>query len=858
MLMFKKYNNTINPKKRFNPVSIVVLLITVLVISLTIGFSAMHSSFDIASLSSIVRINKDIRITKIALDNATNGAISNWEEYNVTNISTNVDMPQDSSTITFEVDVTNLGNIEMGLFEITGLPSNMEYSISNYNVKDMLCDYLDPSTCKLGSVSKLLITLSYKDNMFDSSTTNYNMKLDFDFRRFYTISYFNLNDTNLPTHVLEGDNLDFSLNTPYPNRVHFTGTNNGTYNSQTGRVNITNVRDDITISYLTMSYFVAYDGLDGNMFDIFPMANITSFQRNTSLSLSDVQAKVNNNTAYVISTPSNDENYPSNYEVYGWVENNKFYWWSESNLVYYHPNTLGAFRLMTNLASVDLTGTNTSLVRNFSHWFDKDAKLVTLTGRINTSGVVLEYNPNFNYGNDQDENASSGLGLTYMFNDCKILTAIDTSEITTTNSSDLKRMFGGCAKLTTLDVSHFDTSNAKSMYWMFRKNERLTELDLRNFDTSNVESMFGMFVNASGLETLYLGQNFNTSKVKQFNRMFEGTNNLKTIYAYNDFQTNSKVTDSNMFSNAKNLVGSAGALDETVYDGSHTNISYAKLAQNGVKGYLTPYDSSVYYTIEYDLDGGAATNPTRYNENTRTFTLNYPEKIGYTFIGWTGSNGETPQENVTIEQGSSGNRSYVAHYQENTVDMFPKVFSIEGSCNFNGSTTNITGETCVNDLDGTVYTNSTYIDTGIQLYSSENLFKDFEIYFEISNYNPSNQETMANGNKQNTIMNTKAESSGYPGIVVRKSNNNIELKSFDKSVNTLYTNVSSYKIVRINKKIYYSINGGDLTLLNDNSTFNSPFNLSVWFGASRDGSGNVFRHSKCTLSNIYIKLGTYS
>ena len=858
MQLFRKYKNRVDKRRKMNPVTIVALLLTVLVLSLTIGFSAMHSSLDIGSLSAIVRINKDIRVTNVTLDSTTSSAVSNWEEYNVTSISSNVDLPNANSTISFEVEVTNLGNIEMGIFDISGLPNNLDYSISGYNLKNMLCDDSDSSTCKLGSVSTFTITLSYKNGMYNSSSTNYNVKLDFDFRRFYTISYVNLNYANLPTTAIEGSDISFTLNIPYPDRVHFDGTSTGSYNSSTGAVSITNIIDDITISYLTMSYFAAYDGSSGEIFNEFTSPTITSFSRNTSLTSSQIQAMVNNNTAYVISTPSNDANYPSNYEVYGWVDNNHFYWWSEANVVYFHPNTLGAFRLMTELTSVDLNGTNTSLVRNFSHWFDKDSKLRTISGRINTSGLVLEYNNSFNYGNDRDENASGGTGLAFMFNDCKALTGIDLTEVDTSNAGDLKRMFGGCNNITSLDVSHFDTSKAKSMYWMFRKMEKLTELDIRNFDTSLVENMTGMFVNTNAMTKLYLGANFNTSRVKRFNYMFSSMVNLKTIYAYSDFQTNSMTDSNSMFSNTTKVIGSANTIDATPYDSNYTNYTYARLAQNNVKGYFTPYHNSNAYTITYVLDGGTHENPTTYYEDTRTFTLENPRKIGYTFIGWTGSNGEIPELTVTIPTGSTGDRTYIANYEENVVDVFPKVFSIEGSCNFNGSLNNITGATCVNDLDGTVYTNSTYIDTGIQLYNSENLFKDFEIYFEISNYNPSNQETMANGNKQNTIMNTKAESSGYPGIVVRKSNNNIELKSFDKSVNTLYTNVSSYKIVRINKKIYYSINGGDLTLLNDNSTFNSPFNLSVWFGASKDGSGNVFRHSKCTLSNIYIKLGTYS
>ena len=405
---------------------------------------------------------------------------------------------------------------------------------------------------------------------------------------------------------------------------------------------------------------------------------------------------------------------------------------------------------MTELTSVDLTGIDTSLVRNFSHWFDKDAKLVTLTGSIDTSGLVLEYNPTFNYANDLDENGSSETGLTYMFNDCKSLTAIDLSLFDTSNAGDMKRMFGGCTKITSLDVSGFDTSNAKSMYWMFRNMGQIKEIDIRNFNTSKVENMTGMFVSDISCKKIYLGQNFDTSKVKVSNYMFANMSSLQTIYSYSDFNRSSLTSSTNMFNNSTHLVGSANTLDATTYSSSHTNADYAKLAQNGVSGYYTPYNSTVYYTITYDLDGGAASNPTIYYENTRTFTLNAPEKIGYTFLGWTGSNGNTPQLEVTIEEGSTGNKHFIANYQENTVDLFPKVFSISGSCNFNGSNANITGSTCVSDLeDATDFTTGTYIDTGIQLYNSENLTKDFEIYFELSNYNPSEQETMANGNKQN-------------------------------------------------------------------------------------------------------------
>ncbi|MCH5343691.1 MAG: InlB B-repeat-containing protein, partial [Acetatifactor sp.] len=73
------------------------------------------------------------------------------------------------------------------------------------------------------------------------------------------------------------------------------------------------------------------------------------------------------------------------------------------------------------------------------------------------------------------------------------------------------------------------------------------------------------------------------------------------------------------------------------------------------------------YKITYDLDGGQVTgNPTTYTEDTDTFTLNNPTKTGYTFTGWTGSNGNTPELTVTIVKGTTGDLSYTANWSKET------------------------------------------------------------------------------------------------------------------------------------------------------------------------------------------------
>lgn len=90
----------------------------------------------------------------------------------------------------------------------------------------------------------------------------------------------------------------------------------------------------------------------------------------------------------------------------------------------------------------------------------------------------------------------------------------------------------------------------------------------------------------------------------------------------------------------------------SIYQGSIGNRTYTAT--------WTP----VNYTISYDLNGGAVTvsNPTSYNIETPTFTLNNPVRLGYVFVGWTGSNGTTPQKAVSVYKGSTGNKSYKANW----------------------------------------------------------------------------------------------------------------------------------------------------------------------------------------------------
>ena len=104
--------------------------------------------------------------------------------------------------------------------------------------------------------------------------------------------------------------------------------------------------------------------------------------------------------------------------------------------------------------------------------------------------------------------------------------------------------------------------------------------------------------------------------------------------------------------------------DSTVYQGSSSSETTANTSS--VNCYVKAIWSLDNYSIGYNLNGGSISGQkTSYNVTTENFTLPTPTRTGYTFTGWTGSNGSTPQKSVTIAKGSTGNKSYTANWSVN-------------------------------------------------------------------------------------------------------------------------------------------------------------------------------------------------
>ena len=200
----------------------------------------------------------------------------------------------------------------------------------------------------------------------------------------------------------------------------------------------------------------------------------------------------------------------------------------------------GMFLGCSNLASLDVSGLDTSNVTSMGSMFSGCSSLTSL----DVSGLDINNVTN----------------MRSMFSGCSSLTSLDVSGLDTSNVTSMGGMFSGCSSLTSLDVSGLDTSNVTDMGGMFSWCSNLTSLDVSSFDTSNVvdnidtdyAAMAGMFSGCSRLTNLDVS-GFNISKINNLNEMFSDCSSLISLDV-SGFNT-SKITNlSEIFSGCSSLV----------------------------------------------------------------------------------------------------------------------------------------------------------------------------------------------------------------------------------------------------------------------------------------------------------------
>ena len=213
---------------------LIFILLSVFYIQ-TIAYSALSATLNITG-DAVARVAADVRITGFRIASTTNNGVSNYEEFGKNHIITGLQLPSRNATVTYYVEITNYGSSDVGIYSISGLPSNLTYSIKNYTLKNKICD----DTGKCNGMIKKTYEITLKTSIYTWTGYTGDVKLNFDFRVIHKVTYEGITNNNYPTGVIDGDSLKITFRENL-NRVLITsnGTQLGYYSTVTNGQTIT-------------------------------------------------------------------------------------------------------------------------------------------------------------------------------------------------------------------------------------------------------------------------------------------------------------------------------------------------------------------------------------------------------------------------------------------------------------------------------------------------------------------------------------------------------------------------------------------------------------------------------------------
>lgn len=281
---------------------IISYAILIFVICLSIGFSAFSNQLNVKDIIASVRVSADIRITSVNLSEAYSEAYSTSLNYNKTNINGTAILPNEDSYIDYVINITNLGKVEMGIKEITLNNDNLDYELIDYNLGDKLCVIEEEtSKCTLGIEKQIIVRVKWKDGSYDSSNTENNFVLDFNFQNYQKVYIEDTTAQNIvdcPSEVINTSDLTFGYTgEKFDIRIYMGSKRINDYTFENGLVTIKNVTDPVYIKYI--SYNIENGSFEtptiNSSYSYVSSEKVVSWNT-TSISNQIEVAKINNNT----------------------------------------------------------------------------------------------------------------------------------------------------------------------------------------------------------------------------------------------------------------------------------------------------------------------------------------------------------------------------------------------------------------------------------------------------------------------------------------------------------------------------------------------------------------------------------
>ena len=435
--------------KKFN-FSFLILILILSFCFQTIVFCILNSTITIKG-DAYARVNADVRITDFKIKSVSN-SVSNYNEFNKNEITMGITLNNNTSSVVYSVEVSNYNSNNIGIYSISGLPTGLSYSISNYTVgSDSLINGIGSKTFEL--------TIS-------GNPGNYDISLDFDFRNIYSITYTGISNSNFPSSVMNGENLDLTFSEPVPFNlvVYIDSVRSKNYTYENGKLYIENITGNVKIEYIEKVIFQ-------NLYEVPDFYNDEYREQVKTLRFVNyVDIPTDALAVYDVS-----ENVDGS--VTAWIDRDLNMYVGSDWKIYSRYLMERTFINMTSLEYVFFDNFDGSRTTFYNATFENCTSLMSVDmSMLNFSNVTQSFR---------------------VFYNCKNLEYVNLGGFNALPSIQAYEMFYGCSKLKSVDLSkmQLSTTTNVNLFQMFKNSSSLETIDIRNFDFSKVTGYYHMLYN---------------------------------------------------------------------------------------------------------------------------------------------------------------------------------------------------------------------------------------------------------------------------------------------------------------------------------------------------------------------------
>ena len=580
MKIRKRYKNN-------SKVNILLPLIFLFVVFLSVGYSSLNQELNITS-EAVFRVEESIRITDIKLVGSAFNGIENYNSsYSKDRIKTGITLNEANSSITYQVTITNTGNVPMNLSFLDNI---------NYSNDDITYELNEKLPYMINKGEEKKIELTYKWSSYNEESKNLDSVIKFNFVKAESVlasgeyNYMRFaNNSSFDRSKVES--IKFMPTIDVPSSAIEVWDASLNKDGSVMAYTLDNDSNDLYELYIAgygeiklseanslFFFFTNVETLDFN--NIIDTSNVTDMLRMfqncyklTSVDLSTFDTSKVTNMADMFNGCSSLLN----------LNLSSFDTSSVTNMI-------NIFASCSKMLTVDVSNFNTSKVTNMASMFSECS---SLEGIINLSHFDISNVSDMNkifYNCSKLQtiilnnwNGSKLTNISWMFRGCSSINKIEMNNFNAPlltsvtrifwsyynsiglvekiqinnwnipNVSDLSYMFWGCSKLMDLEMEGFNAPSAANTLNMFYGCSSLEgTLDLSNFDTSKVINMSSMFYGCSKLVSIDVS-NFNTSKVTDMSYMFYGCSSLGGTLNLSHFDVSNVSNMSGMFNGCSKL-----------------------------------------------------------------------------------------------------------------------------------------------------------------------------------------------------------------------------------------------------------------------------------------------------------------